>query len=270
VEHLRAAHPEVVGIVHAVNGGSAELSAGLESTTLWGRPYLLEQVTGLTLKISLNAFFQTNTLMAHVLYGLAAREAGIGDSDAGVDPGPEAKPDVGAADGGPAARRPVVWDLYSGVGSIGLSLARGAAGVLGIEAVPSAVHDAEENARLNGITNARFVIGDVRRVLREVAQGSRTLPRGMEKPDVIVVDPPRAGLHRRVVDRIGETKAPRIVYVSCNPSTMAPNVAQLQGYGYRLERVTPIDMFPHTPHVECVGLLTLSTAADPGTSLPSS
>lgn len=270
VERLRAAHPEVVGIVHAVNGGSAELSAGLESTTLWGRPYLLEQVAGLTLKISLDAFFQTNTLMAHVLYGLAAREAGIGGGDAGVAPGSAVGPDVGAADGGPTARRPVVWDLYSGVGSIGLSLARGAAGVLGIEAVPSAVRDAEENARLNGIADTRFVEGDVRRVLREVAQGSRTLPRGLEKPDVILVDPPRAGLHRRVVDRIGETGAPRIVYVSCNPSTMAPNVSQLQGYGYRLERVTPVDMFPHTPHVECVGLLTLSTAAGPGTSLPGS
>lgn len=269
VERLRAAHPEVVGIAHAVNSDRAELSSGLESTTLWGRPYLVEQVAGITLKISVDAFFQTNTAMAHDLYGLAAREAGMGSDRADTGGGSEAPVASGAAGPDPAGR-PVIWDLYCGVGSIGLCMARGAAGVLGIEAVPAAVRDAEENARLNGITNARFVEGDVRRVLREVAQGNRTLPPGLEKPDVIVVDPPRAGLHRRVVDRIGETGVPRIVYVSCNPSTMAPNVAQLQGYGYRLERVTPVDMFPHTPHVECVGLLALSTAAGPGTSLPGS
>jgi len=99
------------------------------------------------------------------------------------------------------------------------------------------------------------VEGDVRRVLREVAQGSRRLPPALERPDVVVVDPPRAGLSNRVVYRLGEVGAPRIVYVSCNPSTMAPNIAQFQEYGYRLERVTPVDMFPHTPHVEAVGLL---------------
>ena len=145
----------------------------------------------------------------------------------------------------------MIWDLYSGVGSIGLSLARRAAGLLGIEAAPAAVADARENARLNGIENAHFLEGDVRRVLREVAQGVRSLPEGLERPDVVVVDPPRAGLHQRVVARIGESGAARIVYVSCNPSTMAPNVAQFQEHGYRLLRVTPVDMFPHTPHVEC-------------------
>ncbi len=95
----------------------------------------------------------------------------------------------------------------------------------------------------------------MRRVLREVAQGSRRLPAGSENPDVVVVDPPRAGLSKRVVSRVGEVGAPKIVYVSCNPTTMAPNIAQFQEHGYRLERVTPVDMFPHTPHVEAVGLL---------------
>lgn len=242
VERLRETYPQLVGVTHAVNPGRAELSTGLETTTLWGRPFLLEQVAGITLKISVNAFFQTNTLMAHALYELAAQEAGLSLSPSGC---------LGSPDEGP-----VIWDLYSGVGSIGLVLARKARGVLGIEATPSAVRDAEENALLNSLTNVRFVQGDVRRVLREAAEGRRSLPQGLERPDAIVVDPPRAGLHRRVVDRIGELGTPRIVYVSCNPSTMAPNVAQLQQYGYRIERVTPVDMFPHTPHVECVGLLT--------------
>ncbi len=247
VERLRASHPQVVGIVHAVNEGRSEISSGLGSETLWGRPFMWERVAGVILKVSVDAFFQTNTLMAHALYGLVAREVlapVCGD-------GASATSTTGALTTG----APVIWDLYCGVGSMGLSLADRAKAVLGVEAVPAAVEDARENARLNGIENAQFVEGDVRRVLRELAQGGRTLPEGLEKPDVIVVDPPRAGLSDRVVFRVGELGAPRIVYVSCNPSTMAPNIAQLEEHGYRVVRVTPVDMFPHTPHVEAVGLL---------------
>lgn len=237
VRRLRAAHPELVGILHAVNGGRAELSAGLDSETLWGRPFLFEKVAGITLKVSADAFFQTNTMMAHALYGLVAREV----RPAGTD--------------GRAPGSPVIWDLYSGVGSIGLSLAAGAGAVLAIEALPAAVADARENARLNEIGNVRPLEGDVAKVLREAAEGTRRLPEGLDRPDVIVVDPPRAGLSKKAVSRIGQVGAPRIVYVSCNPSTMAPNIAQFGDHGYRLERVTPVDMFPHTPHVEAVGLL---------------
>ena len=152
--------------------------------------------------------------------------------------------------------RPVIWDLCSGVGSIGLTLADQAAGVLGIEFVPDAVEDAGENARLNHIDNASFVAGDVAKVLREVADGLRELPPGLETPDIIVVDPPRAGLSNKAVSRIGEVGAPTIIYVSCNPATLGPNAALFQQYGYALQHVTPVDMFPHTPHVECVALLT--------------
>lgn len=253
VERIRSSHPEVVGIVHAVNGGRAEISSGLASTTLWGRPHLLERVAGITLKVSVDAFFQTNTLMAHALYGLVAKEAGL---DGGPIPGGAAVASVSDPDGLPVPAGPVVWDLFSGVGSIGLSLAARAKAVLGIEGVPAAVEDSQENARLNQIENARFLEGDVAKVLREVADGHRHLPKEVAQPDVIVVDPPRAGLSKKAVSRIGEVGAPRIVYVSCNPATMAPNAAQLQEYGYRLERVTPVDMFPHTPHVEAVALLT--------------
>ncbi len=259
VDRLRFAHPEVVGIAHAVNAGRAELSSGLESQALWGRLHLLEQVAGVTLKVSLDAFFQTNTLMAHTLYGLVAQEAGLAGParlEPAVEAGEAAAPEGSAAPGSSESPDgPVVWDLFSGVGSVGLSLARYARAILGIEAVPTAVVDAEENARLNQIANAHFLEGDVAKILREVADGGRSLPSGLEKPDVIVVDPPRAGLSNKAIARIGEIGAPRIVYVSCNPSTLAPNVAQFGEYGYRLERVTPVDMFPHTPHVEAVGLL---------------
>jgi 23S rRNA (uracil1939-C5)-methyltransferase len=243
IERLRTELPQLVGFVHSLNEGPAELSAGLEGTTLWGRDYLLEKVAGVTLKISVNAFFQTNAYQTEVLYGLAAREVSA------------ALPGAGAAEAD-APSRPVIWDLYAGVGSIGLSLAQRAKAVLGIEAVPAAVEDAWENARLNGIENVHFLEGDVAKVLRAVAEGALELPAAVAKPDVIVVDPPRAGLTEKAISRIGEVGAPRIVYVSCNPATMGPNVARLQDYGYRLVRVTPVDMFPHTPHVECVGLLT--------------
>jgi 23S rRNA (uracil1939-C5)-methyltransferase len=236
IERLRSALPQLVGFVHSVNGGMAEISSGLEGTTLWGRDYLLEKVAGVTLKVSVNAFFQTNTRQTEVLYALAAQE-------------------VTAPLPGLAVSRPVIWDLYSGVGSIGLSLARHAQALLGIEAVPEAVVDATENGRLNGIENAFFLEGDVAKVLRAVAEGALELPPEVSRPDVIVVDPPRAGLTDKAITRIGELGVPRIVYVSCNPTTMGPNVAKLQEHGYRLVRVTPVDMFPHTPHVECVGLL---------------
>ncbi len=251
VRRLREAHPELVGVLHAVNGGGAEISAGLESTLLWGRPYLVEKLGDVTLKVSIDAFFQTNTTMANELYAVAAREAGVRGRETGGAHGGAA--DSGGTTGG--AELPVIWDLYSGVGSIGLYLARGARTVLGIETVAAAVEDATENARMNSIDNALFIEGDVAKVLREVAEGQRRLPEGFELPDVIVVDPPRAGLSKKAMARIGEVGAPLVVYVSCNPSTMAPNVAQMQEYGYRLERVTPVDMFPHTPHVECVGVL---------------
>jgi 23S rRNA (uracil1939-C5)-methyltransferase len=270
VERLRSAHPQIVGVAHAVNAGRAEISSGLGWETLWGRPYLLEEVAGVTLKVSVDAFFQTNPAMAEVLYGLVAQEAGrpVAAEDADEARGSGARRNNAGAsgNGGQDAPLGVVWDLYSGVGAIGLSLAGRAQAVLGVEAVPASVEDARENADRNGVDNAFFVEGDVRKVLREVADGARELPEPVRRPDVIVVDPPRAGLTDKAIARIGEVAAPKIVYVSCNPATMGPNVARLQDYGYRLERVTPVDMFPHTPHVECVGLLRLATAAGPGQS----
>jgi 23S rRNA (uracil1939-C5)-methyltransferase len=272
VERLRSAHPQLVGVLHAVNGGRAEVSSGLESTLLWGRPYLLETLGGTTLKVSADAFFQTNTAMAEVLYGIAAQDAvppwivaqdavppwiaaeevTAGQPEGAGQRAPGAPPLEGGRE---ATEGPIIWDLYSGVGSIALSLARRARAVLGIEAVPAAVKDARENACLNNADNVFFIEGDVAKILREVAEGARQLPEAVAKPDVILVDPPRAGLTDKAISRIAEVAAPRIVYVSCNPATMAPNVARLQDFGYRLERVSPVDMFPHTPHVECVGLL---------------
>ena len=141
-----------------------------------------------------------------------------------------------------------VFDLYCGMGTLGLAMAREAGEVWGLEIVPEAVADATRNAELNGIDNARFVAANAR-------TGIRPLVEQAGRPDLVVIDPPRAGLSQKIVRRVIECDAPRIVYVSCNPTTLAPNAAQLAGAGYRLRRVKPVDMFPQTPHIECVALL---------------
>ncbi|HEX5714294.1 MAG TPA: 23S rRNA (uracil(1939)-C(5))-methyltransferase RlmD [Solirubrobacterales bacterium] len=192
-------------------------------TGVLGKEHLEEELCGLKWEISPGAFFQTNTEMAERLYAVAGEYAGLSGSER-------------------------LFDLYCGIGTIGLSLAAQAGEVWGLEIVASAIADAERNAELNGIGNARFFAGSTR-------TGVRPLVEKAGKPDVIVLDPPRAGLSQKIVRRVIECEAPRIVYVSCNPTTLAPNAAQLVEAGYRLRRVRPVDMFPQTPHIECVALL---------------
>jgi len=198
-------------------------SGGTEGPTgVLGSERLREELCGLRFQISHGAFFQTNTEMAERLYAVAAELAGL-------------------------SGRERVFDLFCGIGTIGLSLARSAGEVWGLEIVPEAIADAERNAAANGIDNAKFVAANAR-------TGMRPLLEQAGKPDVIVVDPPRAGLSQKIVRRLVECEAPKIVYVSCNPTTLAPNAAQLVEAGYRLRRVRPVDMFPQTPHIECVAL----------------
>jgi 23S rRNA (uracil1939-C5)-methyltransferase len=227
---LRERHPQIVGVLHAVNEGEAEVATGVPYVVLWGRPHLFETLGDLRFKISIDAFFQTNSRMAPVLYSVAADEAALSGDQ-------------------------VVWDIYSGIGSIALSLAGRSRSVLGIEIVPVAVRDAVQNAADNGIGNTSFLEGNARVVLKEVLEGRRSLPADVQKPDVVVVDPPRGGLAHKVIQRIAAAAPERVVYVSCNPTTLAPDAALFAESGYRLTRVTPVDMFPHTPHVEAVALL---------------
>jgi 23S rRNA (uracil1939-C5)-methyltransferase len=141
-----------------------------------------------------------------------------------------------------------VYDLYSGIGTIALTLAPRAGELWGIELVEQAVADAIAGARRNGITNVRFFAGDTRTALPELLERAG-------RPDVLVVDPPRAGLSKKVVHRIIDAAPKRIVYVSCNPTTLAPNAAELVDAGWVLRKVRPVDMFPQTHHIECVALL---------------
>jgi 23S rRNA (uracil1939-C5)-methyltransferase len=207
--------------LHTIVEGPGSATDG--PTGVLGEEHLEEELCGLRFQISHRAFFQTNTEMAERLYGIAADAAGLSGGER-------------------------LFDLFCGIGTLGLALASRAAEVWGIELVPDAVDDAERNARLNGIGNARFRVGDARKEIRPLLEEAG-------RPDVVVVDPPRAGLSKKVVRRVIECEAPRVVYVSCNPTTLAPNAAQLVEAGYRLRRVKPVDMFPQTPHIESVAVL---------------
>jgi 23S rRNA (uracil1939-C5)-methyltransferase len=222
-EAVAAAAAPVDGLLWTQVDSVAETTQGGETELLAGVDRLEEELGGLRLRISPQAFLQTNTEMAERLYWLAIEYASPGGFER-------------------------VYDLYCGIGTIALLLAPRVAEVWGIELVEEAIADAIAGARLNEIDNARFFAGDVRLAMRDlVARAGR--------PDVVVVDPPRAGLSQKVVRRIIEAGPRRIVYVSCNPTTLAPNAAQLVEAGYRLVRVRPVDMFPQTPHIECVALL---------------
>jgi 23S rRNA (uracil1939-C5)-methyltransferase len=215
--------PEVRSIHWAENTSAAEVT-NLPTQLLWGEEAIEEQLCGLRFRVRPNAFLQTNTRMAERLYELTREFAALSGQE-------------------------TVYDLYCGIGTIGLNLARDALTVWGVEVSEESVACALENAELNGITNAAFFAGNVGESLTELRERSG-------EPDVVVVDPPRAGLAGKALRRLGELGAPRVVYVSCNPTTLASDVKILgTDYGYSLVRARPVDMFPHTPHVETVALL---------------
>jgi 23S rRNA (uracil1939-C5)-methyltransferase len=215
--------PEVRSIHWAINDTPAE-QTNLPTRLLWGEDAIEEELLGLRFRVRPSAFLQTNTAMAERLYELAREFAGLtGDEN--------------------------VFDLYCGTGTIGLALAASARSVWGLEISEEAVACAIENAELNGIENARFFAGNVGQTIEELREEAGS-------PDVVVVDPPRAGLAGKALRRTGDLGAPRLVYVSCNPTTLASDLQVLRDeYGYELERCRPVDMFPHTPHVESVSVL---------------
>jgi 23S rRNA (uracil1939-C5)-methyltransferase len=214
--------PAVRSVHWAVNDSSGQ-HTNLPTALLWGEEAIEEKLLGLRFRLRPNAFLQTNTEMAEQLYLLAREFAGLTGSEN-------------------------VFDLYCGTGTIGLSLAATARAVWGVEISEEAVACAIENAELNGIENARFFAGNVGQSLEElVGEGGA--------PDVVVVDPPRAGLAGKSLRRTGALGAARIVYISCNPTTLASDLQVLRDeYGYDLVRCRPVDMFPQTPHVESVSL----------------
>ena len=215
--------PEIRSIHWAINDTPAE-QTNLPTRLLWGDETIEEEILGLRFRLRPSAFLQTNTEMAGQLYALAREFAGLTGSEN-------------------------VFDLYCGTGTIGLALASSAGSVWGLEISEEAVACAIENAELNGIENAKFFAGNVGQTVDELVEEAGA-------PDVVVVDPPRAGLAGKALRRTGALAARRIVYVSCNPTTLASDVKVLRAdFGYALVRCRPVDMFPHTPHVESVSLL---------------
>ena len=220
---LRARAPGTASVVMNVNPKKASVAVGVEEHLLGGRDHIRESLGGLTFRVSPGSFFQTNTAQAERLFALVLEAAALDATETAID-------------------------LYSGTGAISLLLARRCRWVYGVELAAAAVADARENARLNGIDNCTFVAGEVRFALPDlIAKGIRA--------DLVVSDPPRAGFHPRALAALIGLRPGRLVYVSCNPSTLARDVGALVRAGYRLDWVQPVDMFPHTPHVEAVARL---------------
>jgi 23S rRNA (uracil1939-C5)-methyltransferase len=210
--------PDLTGLVHSVRRSRTQVAYGEDTVAVRGRDYVEEVVGGLRYRVSADAFFQTNTLAAEVLYGAVLDLAGLTGSEA-------------------------VLDLYAGSGGISLHLARAAGQVTGLEIVPAAVADAQANAAANSLTNCAFRAGDIRDRLAEAA--------GAIPPDLVVTDPPRAGMDPEVTAELLRLAPPRILYVSCNPATLGRDLGLLAA-GYDIAAVRPVDLFPHTAHVETV------------------
>lgn len=222
VERLLALNLEgkLVGILHTINDREADVVQCDSLETLYGQDYFYEELLGLKFKISTFSFFQTNSLGAEVLYTKAREYVG-------------------------ETKDMEIFDLYSGTGTIAQLLAPVAKKVIGVEIVEEAVVAARENAKLNGLTNCEFIAGDVLKVIDDIT----------DKPDLIVLDPPRDGIHPKALDKIIDYGVNRLVYISCKPTSLARDLITLQARGYQLKKVCTVDMFSQTPHVETVCLL---------------
>ena len=221
---LRARVPATTSVVLNVNDRKASVAVGSEEHLLLGRDHITERLGEVTFRVSAASFFQTNTDQAERLFALVAEACELTGDE-------------------------IVFDLYAGTGAISLLLAGRARHVYGIELTPAAVADAVRNAHANAIDNCTFLAGEVRHVLPALARDG-------VRPSVVVADPPRAGFHPKALGALAGLAPARIVYVSCNPATLARDVGELARQGYRLQWAQPVDMFPQTPHIEAVARLT--------------
>lgn len=223
IARLRAEIPGLVSIVQNVNPKRTNVIMGDYTETLWGQDTITDKLGEFSFRISARSFFQVNTKQAEVLYGKALAYAALTGKE-------------------------TVIDAYCGTGTISLFLAKQAGHVYGIEIVEPAIRDARKNAIDNGITNAEFIVGDA-------VDAMPKLYKDGIRPDVVVVDPPRAGCDRVVLETFANMQPQRIVYVSCNPASLARDLAVLAELGYETKEVQPVDLFPQTYHVECVALI---------------
>jgi 23S rRNA (uracil1939-C5)-methyltransferase len=224
MNHLHTAFPEITSLNYVINQKRNDTILDQDIICFAGSDHIREEMEGLSFKIGPKSFYQTNSDQAYELYKVAREFADLSGEE-------------------------IVYDLYTGTGTIANFLASKAKRVIGIETVPEAIGDARLNAENNGISNTDFVVGDMKDVFNESLFNKYGLP------DVVVLDPPRAGIHQNVVDVLIKARPKRIVYVSCNPATQARDISLMSQF-YYVEKVQPVDMFPHTHHVENVALLT--------------
>ena len=223
LKYVARQFPEITSLLYVINPKQNDTITDLEINNFAGQDYIIEKLGDLQFKIGPKSFYQTNSEQAHKLFSIVLNFAGLTGNE-------------------------LVYDLYTGTGTIANYIARKAASVIGIESVPEAISDATENSHINGIQNTRFYTGDIREVLNHEFVSIHG------RPDVIILDPPRAGIHPSIVEAILFAYPNRIVYVSCNPATQARDIALL-AEEYNLKEIQPLDMFPHTHHVENVALL---------------
>jgi 23S rRNA (uracil-5-)-methyltransferase RumA len=223
VQDIRARIPGVASICQNINSARTNVIFGPETKVLWGREVIYDYIGDIRFAISARSFYQVNPVQTKVLYDKALEYAGLTGEE-------------------------TVIDAYCGIGTISLFLAQRAKKVYGVEIVPEAIADARRNAELNGITNVEFAVGKAEEVIPEWKRQGIT-------PDVIVVDPPRKGCDPALIDTIIAMRPRRVVYVSCNPATLARDLRILEDGGFRTVEAQPVDMFPHTVHVECVAFV---------------
>jgi 23S rRNA (uracil1939-C5)-methyltransferase len=225
MDYIQQEHPELTSLLYIINQKRNDTIFDQDIHIYSGRDFIYEEMEGLKFRVGPKSFYQTNSRQAYELYKITREFADLQGDE-------------------------LVYDLYTGAGTIANFVARHARQVIGVEYVPTAIEDAKVNSATNGISNTKFYAGD----MKDVLTADFISEHG--KPDVVITDPPRAGMHTNVVERILEMEAPKVVYVSCNAATQARDI-QLLSEKYDVARIKPVDMFPHTQHVENVVLLTL-------------
>jgi 23S rRNA (uracil1939-C5)-methyltransferase len=223
--YILASVPSITTLLYTINTKWNDSIYDLTPQVYFGKGYAIEKLGNYSFKVGPKSFFQTNTAQAEELYAITADFAGLTGAE-------------------------TVYDLYCGTGSIGIFVSDKAKKVIGVEVIAEAIEDAKENAALNNIQHAEFFAGDVIKICDDAFFAKHG------KPDVVITDPPRAGMHEKLVQKLLEMEAPKIVYVSCNTATQARDLALLAAK-YTVEKIQPVDMFPHTHHIECVVLLKL-------------
>lgn len=219
VNFITSKYPEIKTVVKNINSKNTNVILGKENITLYGNGYIEDELLGFRFKISPMSFYQVNPTQTEILY-------------------------TKAIEGAELTGKETIFDLYCGIGTIGICASKYVQKIYGIETVPEAIEDAKENAKINKIENAEFIVGNVEDVLPEFVRKNKT------KPDAVFIDPPRKGCDKKVIETLLEVEPQKIVYISCNPATLARDLKMLE-VKYEIKEVTPVDMFPYTSHVEC-------------------